>query len=355
MAKLRFSEDECDDALPVKVVLARERRIAYRFRIGGAGQPGMSSDEEHDSSCSSEGSDDDADDSADENVEIVDDEHGQEIVEPVRDPGQGTSSGSEANRDASVSVILTDPEVLDCSICLEPLSVPVFQCENGHIACSPCCTKLSNRCPSCSWPIGYNRCRAIEKVLESVKVSCQNTAYGCKETVSYSKKHDHEVTCNYVPCSCPHSNCNFRGSSKQLAQHFRSKHLNSVIRFQYNSFFPVHLEFNAVDKFCILEAKEGALFIVSSSIQQLGHAVTVCRIGPRSSRGHAFNLAAWKGDRSIMLQSCTENIREVVDLPSLSMGFLLIPNAFLGSSGQLKLELCIRGNNARPAKKIKLK
>ena len=57
----------------------------------------------------------------------VDDEHGQEIVEPVRDPGQGTSSGSEANRDASVSVILTDPEVLDCSICLEPLSVPVFQ------------------------------------------------------------------------------------------------------------------------------------------------------------------------------------------------------------------------------------
>lgn len=127
MAKLRFSEDECDDALPVKVVLARERRIAYRFRIGGAGQPGISSDEEHDSSCSSEGSDDDTDDSADENVEIVDDEHGQEIVEPVRDPDQGTSSGSEANRDASVSVILTDPEVLDCSICLEPLSVPVFQ------------------------------------------------------------------------------------------------------------------------------------------------------------------------------------------------------------------------------------
>ena len=231
-----------------------------------------------------------------------------------------------------------------------------IQCENGHIACSSCCTKLSNRCPSCSWPIGYNRCRAIEKVLESVKVSCQNTAYGCKETMSYSKKHEHEVTCNYAPCLCPYSNCNFRGSSKQLARHFRSDHLNSVIHFQYDCIFPVHLELNAVDKFRILEeAKEGSLFIVSSFVQQLGHAVTVCRIGSRSSKGgHAFNLAAWKGDRSIMLQSFTENIKEVVDLPSLSMGFLLLPNAFLSSPGQFKLELCVMGNNAHPAKKIKL-
>lgn len=243
-----------------------------------------------------------------------------------------------------------------------------IQCENGHIACASCCTKLGNRCPSCSWPIGYNRCRAIEKVLESVKVSCQNIAYGCQETMSYGKKHEHEVTCHYVPCSCPHSNCNFRGSSEQLAEHLRSGHLNSMIHFQYNSIFPVHLESDAVDKFRILiEAREGSLFIVSSSVQQLGHAVTVCGIGPGSSSSkggghphphpHAFNLAARKGDRSIKLQSFTQNIREVVEIPSHSTGFLLLPNAFMGSSGRFTLELCIRGNNVHPipAKKIKIK
>lgn len=135
MAKLRFSEDECDDDLPVKVGLSRKRRrIACRVRIGGTGQPGMFSDEKDDRSCSSEGSDDytddsddDRDDTEDENVKFVDDGHRQGIVEQVRDPGQGTSWGSEANRDASVSVILTDPEVLDCSICFESLSAPVFQ------------------------------------------------------------------------------------------------------------------------------------------------------------------------------------------------------------------------------------
>ncbi|KAL4392627.1 hypothetical protein AHAS_Ahas03G0364000 [Arachis hypogaea] len=40
---------------------------------------------------------------------------------------------------------------------------PVGSCENGHIACSNCCARLGNKCPMCSMPIGYNRCRAIEK------------------------------------------------------------------------------------------------------------------------------------------------------------------------------------------------
>jgi hypothetical protein len=60
-------------------------------------------------------------------------------------------------------------------------SCMTIQCENGHIACSSCCIKLSNKCPSCFWPIGYIRCRAIEKVLEVVKIPCQNSSMGAKK------------------------------------------------------------------------------------------------------------------------------------------------------------------------------
>lgn len=35
----------------------------------------------------------------------------------------------ETVRDGSISVTLTDPDVLDCPICLEPLTIPVFQVE----------------------------------------------------------------------------------------------------------------------------------------------------------------------------------------------------------------------------------
>ncbi|PON58509.1 E3 ubiquitin-protein ligase SIN-like [Trema orientale] len=63
-----------------------------------------------------------------------------------------------------------DTDVFDCHICFDTLTIPFFQCENGHLACSSCCTKLKNMCPSCSFSIGYNRFRAIEKVLEADKV-----------------------------------------------------------------------------------------------------------------------------------------------------------------------------------------
>ncbi|KAK9272084.1 hypothetical protein L1049_002453 [Liquidambar formosana] len=223
-----------------------------------------------------------------------------------------------------------------------------IQCENGHIACSPCCIKLGNRCPSCSFPIGYNRCRAIEKVLESVKTSCKNIKYGCRETVSYNKKHDHEEACIYAPCSCPLPDCNFIGSSKQLSQHFSLKHSSCAKGFRYDCLFPVSLEMN--DKFLVLQEEHGGmLFILNNSVELLGNAVTVSRIGPRSSkREFSYDLVAKKVGSSLRLQSFTESVSGRVNNRS-SMGFLLVPSAFFGSCGQLKLELCIRTKDATPA------
>lgn len=133
MAKLRFSEDECDEDLPVCVLLERKRRrTAVGLRIGGAAQPGMSSDD----GSSSSGEWDSTDSSEDETVEIVDDEPGQEVVQRLPEPGQGTSSGTVVITGAPVSLTLTDPEVLDCAICLEPLTVPVFQV--CHYFITPC-------------------------------------------------------------------------------------------------------------------------------------------------------------------------------------------------------------------------
>uniref|UniRef100_A0A0D3E845 RING-type domain-containing protein n=1 Tax=Brassica oleracea var. oleracea TaxID=109376 RepID=A0A0D3E845_BRAOL len=64
-----------------------------------------------------------------------------------------------------------DLEVLDCPICTEPLIAPIFQCDNGHTVCSICCPKLRNKCPFCALPIGDKRCRAMEKVFESISLS----------------------------------------------------------------------------------------------------------------------------------------------------------------------------------------
>ncbi|XP_073057970.1 uncharacterized protein [Primulina eburnea] len=118
------------------------------------------------------------DEDEDENEEGEEEDEEEEEEEEVQDQQSRDSP-------APVTVTLTDPDVLDCPICFEPLSPPVYQCVNGHISCPSCCVKMKNKCGTCSRPIGYNRCRAIEKVLESVEIACKNKQHGCGETINY--------------------------------------------------------------------------------------------------------------------------------------------------------------------------
>ncbi|KAF7842333.1 E3 ubiquitin-protein ligase SINA-like 10 [Senna tora] len=258
--------------------------------------------------------------------------------------GENDVSATE-NRDRSISVMLTDPDVLDCCICYEPLSIPIFQCENGHIACSFCCIKLMNKCPMCFMPIGYNRCRAIEKVLESVKVSCLNAKYGCKETVCYSKKNDHEKECIHAPCTCPHSGCDFVASSKELTRHFKRKHEGSAIHFTYGHFFSVFLK--VADKVVFLQEQNGAeLFILHSNVESLGNIVNISCIGPSSLKTvYHYDILARSQGCCLKLKSFAKNTQDLNAIDTTtSTGFLLIPCGFFNSSGRLKLEICIRCN-----------
>ncbi|XWS75538.1 hypothetical protein CRYUN_Cryun01aG0098600 [Craigia yunnanensis] len=245
----------------------------------------------------------------------------------------------QATRDGSISITLTDPEVLDCHICYEALTIPVFQCDNGHIACSTCCVKIRKKCPSCASPIGYSRCRAIEKVLESIKVSCQNTKYGCREAFSYSMKQKHEKTCPFTPCSCPLADCNFEGSSKELCGHFGNEHKYSATHFQYDRLVPITLGVD--EKFLILrEETDGSLFILNNKVETLGNVVTLSRIGPSTEIGYFHQLIAnaQAEGSTLRLQSFTKSTPKRVDNPS-SLGFLLVPSQFSCISKQLKIDL----------------
>ncbi|KAF9602507.1 hypothetical protein IFM89_029806 [Coptis chinensis] len=270
-----------------------------------------------------------------------DDEEEDEFQEVIHDANHGDDMESRKEESSGVKVTLMDPDVLDCSICMEHLSPPVFQCENGHIACSKCCTKLRNKCPSCSWPIGYNRCLAIEKVIESIKISCAYQSYGCGETVSFVQKHKHEETCIYAPCRCPISDCDFRGSLKQMSIHFSAKHSSSGRRFQYN--LPFSVSFGKLESYCVFQGEEdGRLFVLNNQIELIGSAITVTCLGPRSSsRGFSYELISRKGGSSLRMQSYTKCFQERPE-ESSSLEFLLVPyNFYCPDSGKLKLEICI--------------
>nr|AFK36482.1 unknown [Lotus japonicus] len=251
----------------------------------------------------------------------------------------GVSGYSAAReRERSVPVIITDPDVLDCCICYEPLSVPVFQCENGHVACSSCCARLRNKCPMCLMPIGYNRCRAMEKLLESIKISCLNAKYGCKEVFSYSMKSDHAKECVYIPILCPHTDCDFVASSKELSLHVSHRHVGSGVQFTYDKFITVFL--NTDQKEIVLQEQNDAhLFIVHNKLELLGNTVHISCIGPKSMAGFHYDILARSRGSTLILQSVTKIIQAIGH--ASSSVFLLIPSKFFGC-GQLKLDIRIK-------------
>ncbi|XP_030536826.1 E3 ubiquitin-protein ligase SINA-like 10 [Rhodamnia argentea] len=239
----------------------------------------------------------------------------------------------------SLEVTLTDPDVFDCAVCLEPLMSPVFQCDNGHIACSSCCEKISNKCPSCSMPIGYNRCRAIEKVLESVQMACRNAKFGCNLKFGYHMKSDHEKTCPFAPCSCPFSSCNYIGSFRMLVKHFSTKHGASPSSFRFN--FSTSLLINVETEVRLLkEEREDVLFVLKNEMVDLGSKIKICCIGPLPKAAYSYDIVANSRESSLKLHTCTKSVSDFECNPNLEP-YLLVPREFFDDFLGLKFEVCI--------------
>ncbi|XP_058748081.1 E3 ubiquitin-protein ligase SINA-like 10, partial [Vicia villosa] len=250
------------------------------------------------------------------------------------------SEEDATNDDNPVSVIISNPKVLDCYNCLQPLTIPVFQCDNGHTVCSTCCPQLRNKCIKCSLRISSKRCKAVENILQSMEMSCPNEEHGCRKTISYCGKRKHEEECTDAPCYCPLSGCNFVASSRLLSDHFRRKHGDSQIKFSYGHSFIVSLKSN--DETTILQEKySGKLFILNNSTTLLGNSVSISCIGPNSFEAdYVYDILAKFKNCSLKLHSLLKNIQSVT-LASQSSDFLVIPSCYFGSSKFVKLEICI--------------
>ncbi|XP_076958033.1 putative E3 ubiquitin-protein ligase SINA-like 6 [Bidens hawaiensis] len=252
-------------------------------------------------------------------------------------------------------VFVTDTDVLDCPICLDPLSAPVFQCENGHIACSSCCKKVKRKCPCCCMPIGYNRCRAVEKVVESftktniirdlnlsnvTKVSCKNARYGCRRILTYSKQAQHEQMCKHAACFCPYPSCPFSGSSKNMYLHFGMQHVVSTTRFTYDIAFFVNVELHQKHIF-LQEQHERAVFILNHEVKEHGRALSVDCVGPSTLKAcFLCDITATDPVSSLYLQSVPEVYRKCSEHPLRKM-YLTIPSDLFGTETML-IQLCIK-------------
>ncbi|TVU17741.1 hypothetical protein EJB05_33792, partial [Eragrostis curvula] len=183
-----------------------------------------------------------------------------------------------------------DADALDCGVCFLPLKLPIFQCQVGHVVCSPCRDTLAaagGKCHVCGASIaggGYRRCHAMERLVESVRVPCPNAARGCTARLAYYDRHGHRLMCAHAPCHCPDEACGFTGSTEELLDHFSGVHrwpyrAHKVGDSNNTEYFEVLLQdgFNVVD-LADADAAGGAhwyLFVFNVARHPLGRAISV--------------------------------------------------------------------------------
>ncbi|GAB2288886.1 hypothetical protein Dimus_023193 [Dionaea muscipula] len=263
----------------------------------------------------------------------------------------GQPAGEGESSKPVVSFVLSNPDVLECPICFDPLTSRVFQFVDGHIGCSSCCGKLENKCPPCPNEIGRTWCRAIEKVIDSVKIKCRYADYGCKDLVNYGQIREHEKTCKYPPCSRPFVDCLFRGSAPKLSQHVSLKHSVSVVRFSYNRIFPLSLEYarkwdtksnKHIDPFIVLqEESDGVQFVVER--HQPVKTVNVKCVEACPDKGRfSYDLIVRDGSNSLRFGSSTKIVEAKMD----NYDGLWLPRNFWYS--EVKIELCIWAKDGSP-------
>ncbi|RID70305.1 hypothetical protein BRARA_C02335 [Brassica rapa] len=231
---------------------------------------------------------------------------------------------------------MLDFGVLDCPICIEPLSIPIFQC------------------PSCALPVGHSRCRAMETLLKSVFLPCQNAKYGCTETVAFGKEPTHEKDCTFAEyCCCPVQYCNYAGSYIDLYLHYVSSNHMTVseqIRDELCIGISCGIKMNISDKILIQRATfvqratvERLLFAVQCFKEPFGVYVTVSCIAPSIQEVGPFSyrlIYTVDGQTIIYKSSEMKKIREV-SLQTPQDNYMLIPHSLLRGE-LLEMRLCIK-------------
>ncbi|KAK1386547.1 RING-type E3 ubiquitin transferase [Heracleum sosnowskyi] len=117
-------------------------------------------------------------------------------------------------------------ELLECPVCKSLMYPPIYQCPDGHTLCSDCKLRVHNCCPTCRHELGNIRCLALEKVAESLELTCRYQSLGCHDIFLYYSKLKHEQHCRFRPYNCPYagSDCSITGDIPALVAHLKDDH-----------------------------------------------------------------------------------------------------------------------------------
>lgn len=77
-------------------------------------------------------------------------------------------------------------QLLECPVCKEYMSPPIYQCKTGHTVCNDCKTKVG-KCSTCEDPIENTRNYTLEELSKKVELPTGDDKKGIKNEVGIKR------------------------------------------------------------------------------------------------------------------------------------------------------------------------
>ena len=166
-----------------------------------------------------------------------------EAVDSQDDTASKTSADNLSQMKQSQCLILTEGSVsrvmstYQCVVCLDIITPPILQCQNGHLLCVSCRKSLlTHICPQCGVELSDKDIRnsALEQLAVNLglKFACPYNIAGCAVTTTLNERLTHQRLCEHRPYECPDiggkSKCEWTGFRDQVYDHLIDCHKYSV-------------------------------------------------------------------------------------------------------------------------------
>lgn len=117
--------------------------------------------------------------------------------------------------------------LFECPICFDYAVPPIYQCQNGHLVCQVCSSKITH-CPTCRVPVSQPSIRnlQLDRLANTFQFPCKYNFNGCPWKSYWFKKREHEEDCDYISysCPCPGTTCKWTGLLSQVMPHLSEHH-----------------------------------------------------------------------------------------------------------------------------------
>ncbi|RZB39071.1 Sina domain containing protein, partial [Asbolus verrucosus] len=151
---------------------------------------------------------------------------------------------------------------LECPVCFDYITPPIYQCVTGHSICSECKGQVAE-CPTCKEEIKNTQNFTLEKMAYFLTYPCRFTEYGCDFASKPGKIKQHQKYCLHGPHYCPlreYENCNWKDSVKNIYSHVLNAHHDNVLEIDTVSLFIDGNYFTTEDSVCYIMKFSDALF-----------------------------------------------------------------------------------------------